>query len=98
MKIFKERKDLLIKILAVVLLVFMCYILSAKTFHWVACGEKDRREVDILFLFFCPKEVNQWYENLYWEDCAKQDKQIPPNTELLISAFKNRYLTGLPGV
>ncbi len=97
MKIFKERKDLLIKILAVVLLVFMCYILSAKTFHWVACGEKDRREVDILFLFFCPKEVNQWYENLYWEDCAKQDKQIPPNTELLISACKNPVVRGIPG-
>ncbi len=62
MQTLKEKKPLLVKILAVILFVFMCYGLSVKTFHWVVCGEKERgdRGMDFqLFLMFCEKEKNE---------------------------------------
>lgn len=44
-----------------------------------------------------PWLVDVWYENLFWEECVKQDEQIPPNTELLISACTDPKVRGVPG-
>ncbi len=65
MKILKERKSLLVKILAVVLLVILCCIL--------------------------PEEI------LFWKLCTEQDRDIPPNTEVIISACKRPHAIGVPG-
>jgi hypothetical protein len=61
----KERKPLLIKILAVVLLVLLCCNL--------------------------PGEI------LFWNLCTEQDRDIPPNTEVLVSACKKPGARGVPG-
>lgn len=37
-----------------------------------------------------------WHEKIFWEECVKQDEQIPPNTELLISACTNPEVRGVP--
>jgi hypothetical protein len=64
MKNFKERKPLLIKLLAVILLVVMCCNLPSL---------------------------------LFWPLCLKQDHDIPPNTDVLVSACKNPGVSGVPG-
>jgi len=63
MQNLKERKPLLIKILAVVLLVLLCCNLPSLLFSL-----------------------------LFWPLCLKQDRDIPPNTEVLISACNKRLL------
>jgi hypothetical protein len=65
MQILKERKPLLVKILAIVLLVLLCCKL--------------------------PGEV------LFWYSCTKQDHNIPPNTEVIVSACKRPNVIGVPG-
>ena len=94
MKILKERKGLFVKILVSVLFVFLCYGLSEKAFHWAVCGEKERKELDMLFLMFCEKEADAWFEKRFWEECTKNDKNLPPLTELLISACKEPAVRG----
>ena len=64
MQNLKERKSLLIKILAVLLLVLLCCNLPSL---------------------------------LFWPLCLKQDRDIPPNTEVLVSACKNPNVRGVPG-
>jgi hypothetical protein len=64
MKTLKERKNLLIKLLAVLLLVLLCCNLPSL---------------------------------LFWPLCLKQDRDIPPNTEVLVSACKNPNVRGVPG-
>ncbi|MBI5825974.1 MAG: hypothetical protein HZB18_18255 [Chloroflexi bacterium] len=97
MQNLKERKPLLFKILTGVVLVIMCCLLPKIVFDWGIC----RVLVDYGDWWLdsvCPDEVvEQWYENLFWEDCARQDKQIPPNTEVLISACTNPEVRGVPG-
>ncbi len=34
---------------------------------------------------------------LFWPLCAKQDRDIPPNTEVLVSACKRPHVRGVPG-
>lgn len=68
MQILKERKPLLIKILAVVLLVLLCCNL--------------------------PKLLR---EALFWKLCREQDGNLPPHTELLVSACKSPVARGVPG-
>jgi|CXWL01.1.fsa_nt_gi hypothetical protein len=65
MKILKERKPLLIKILAVVLLVLLCCNL--------------------------PEEI------LFRKLCTEQDRDIPPHSEVLVSACKRPIVRGVPG-
>jgi hypothetical protein len=65
MQTLKERKPLLIKILAVALLVLLCCNL--------------------------PGEI------LFWKLCTEQDRELPPNTEVLVSACKEPVATGVPG-
>jgi len=65
MQKLKDRKPLLIKILAVILLVLLCCTL--------------------------PQEL------LFWKLCLEQDHDIPPNTEVLVSACKSPVATGVPG-
>ncbi len=64
MQTLKERKPLLIKLLAVLLLVLLCCNLPSL---------------------------------LFWPLCLKQDRDIPPNTEVLVSACKNPGVRGVPG-
>jgi hypothetical protein len=64
MQTLKDRKPLLIKILAVVLLVLLCCNLPSL---------------------------------LFWPLCLKQDRDIPPNTEVIVSACKRPYISGVPG-
>jgi len=65
MQIFKERKPLLIKILAIVLLALLsCYL---------------------------PENL------LFWKLCTEQDRDIPANAELLVSACKRPEVRGVPG-
>jgi hypothetical protein len=59
------KNPLLIKILAVILLVLLCYNLSE--------------------------------ELLFWTLCKRQDRNIPPNTEILVSAYKRASAIGVPG-
>lgn len=65
MQTLKERKSLLIKILAVVLLVILCCKLPG--------------------------------ELMFWYSCTKQDRNIPPNTEIIVSACKRPTARGVPG-
>ena len=65
MQTLKERKHLLIKILAVILLVLLCYKLAE--------------------------------ELLFRRLCLEQDRDIPPNTEVLVSACKRPGAFGVPG-
>lgn len=65
MQTLKERKSLLIKILAVVLLVILCYNL--------------------------PEEI------LFRKLCIEQDRDIPPHSEVLVSACKFPIVRGVPG-
>jgi hypothetical protein len=65
MKTLKERKTLLVKLLAIILLIFMCCYL--------------------------PQGL------LFWGLCIKQDRDIPPNTEVLVSACKRPGAFGVPG-
>ena len=64
MKNLKERKPLLIKILAVILLILMCCNLPSL---------------------------------LFWPLCLMQDRDIPPNTEVIVSACKRPVAPGVPG-
>jgi len=65
MQILKERKSLLAKILAGVLLVLLCCSL--------------------------PGQI------LFWYSCTKQNRIIPPNTEIIVSACKRPNARGVPG-
>jgi hypothetical protein len=65
MQNLKDRKSLLIKILAVILLAVLCCNL--------------------------PGEI------LFWKFCTEQDRDIPPNTEVIVSACKDPVATGVPG-
>jgi hypothetical protein len=64
MQNLKERKSLLVKLLAVVLLVLLCCNLPSL---------------------------------LYWTLCLKQDRNIPTNTEVIVSACKRPSVIGVPG-
>ena len=64
MQNLKDRKPLLIKILAVILLVLLCCNLPSL---------------------------------LFWPLCWKQDRDIPPNTEVIVSACKRPGAIGVPG-
>ncbi|MBI5825971.1 MAG: hypothetical protein HZB18_18240 [Chloroflexi bacterium] len=87
-----------ITITGLIMLILTCCILPVKALHWSICRvQTPDRLKDVLFQAFCPEEVEQLYENLYWEECAKEDKQIPPHTEVLISACKNSAVRGVPG-
>lgn len=64
MQNLKDRKSLLIKLLAVILLILMCSNLPSL---------------------------------LFWPLCWKQDRDIPPNTEVIVSACKSPVVQGVPG-
>lgn len=58
--------------------------------------------ITIVMLWYVPRIVitwlvDKWYENLYWKECPKKDREILPNTELLISACTNPEVRGVPG-
>ncbi|MEK6751447.1 MAG: hypothetical protein AABZ00_04195 [Chloroflexota bacterium] len=98
MQTFKKKKPLFIIILTVILLILLCCILSKEALHWSICKEQNPDHLrDVLFQEFCPKEVEQLYEELYWEECTKEDKQIPSHTEVLISACKRSVVRSVPG-
>lgn len=97
-----HNKKRLNRILAAILLIPICfYILPKAVFYWSVCRgiqESWGTGGDLLFFEFCPAEaVEEWYETLFWEECAKQDEQLPPNTELLISACTAPVVRGVPG-
>lgn len=64
MQNLKDRKPLLIKILAVILMAVLCCNL--------------------------PGEI------LFWKLCTEQDRNIPPNTEVIVSACKRPIAIGVP--
>lgn len=51
----------------------------------------------IYYLFpFVINYAKPKYEKIFWEECVKQDEQIPLNTELLISACVEPEVRGVP--
>lgn len=83
MQILKERNPLFIKILAAVLLVLLCGILSKQALLWKICKGQNRSLLEEeIFWQVCKEEQ----EALFWETCAEFDRNLPPNTELLVSA------------
>lgn len=93
-------KEIVFKLLLTCAVIFVCYKLSVLTFVWSFCGVRELEPMYELqvFLAFCPDEAVQRYEDyLYWEECAKNDKELPPNTELLISACVDPQVRGVPG-
>ncbi|HNC09060.1 MAG TPA: hypothetical protein PLX14_10175 [Anaerolineales bacterium] len=94
----KTFKKWAVRLLYAGAFIFLCYGISVTTFHWAMCGERDRYGVEVdLFLMFCPKEADEWFEKRFWEECTKNDLNLPPNTELLISACKEPAVRGVPG-
>jgi hypothetical protein len=94
----KRIRTILIFIVAIPL---CFYVLPKAVFYQSVCKgiqESGGLVEDFLFFSFCPTEViEQWYENLFWQECVKQDQQIPPNAELLISACTDPIVHGMPG-
>ncbi|MBI5965277.1 MAG: hypothetical protein HY863_17515 [Chloroflexi bacterium] len=64
MQKLKDRKPLLVKLFAVILLALLCCNLPSL---------------------------------LFWPLCLKQDRDIPPNTEVIVSACKSPVVQGVPG-
>ncbi len=92
-------KNPLFKFLLICAVIFACYKLLALTFVWSFCGvrELSGMETDIFFTL-CPQDAQQRYEeHLFWEECINQDKQVPPNTEIIISACTDPEVRGVPG-
>lgn len=87
------------KILMACAVIFAGYKLLALTFVWTFCEVRDRSASELdAFLYLCPAESIQRYgEYLFWEECPKSDKDLPPNTELLISACVDPQVRGAPG-
>ncbi len=92
-------KNPLYKFLLICVAIFICYKLFTWTFVWTFCGVRERGESELdAFLYLCPAESIQRYdEYLFWEECPKSDKNLPPNTELLISACVDPQVRGVPG-
>lgn len=88
------------KILLTCSVIFVCYELSISIFVWTFCGVRELEPIYELevFLAFCPDEAVQRYENyLFWDECVKKDNELPPNTELLVSACVDPKVRGVPG-
>ena len=87
------------KVLLTCAVIFVGYKLLALTFVWTFCGVRERSESELnMFHLLCPYESIQRYEEyLFWEECPKSDKELPPNTELLISACVDPQVRGVPG-
>ena len=87
------------KVLLTCAVIFVGYKLLALTFVWTFCGVRERSESELnMFHLLCPYESVQRYEEyLFWEECPKSDKDLPPNTELLISACVDPQVRGVPG-
>ncbi len=93
MQVLKEKRRLLTKILVVIFLIFMCCTLSKEVFLLTVCKESDRNLLEEeLFWVVCKEEQ----EALFWETCEDFDHNLPPNTELLVSACKRPIATGVP--
>lgn len=96
-----HNKKRLNRILVIILLIPICfYILPKAVFHWSVCeGIQYSGGLvgDVLFSEFCPGEKEQWYENLFWEECIKQDRAVPPYAEVIISACTDPEVRGVPG-
>lgn len=45
----------------------------------------------VLIACYLPQEI------LFWNLCTEQDRELPPNTEVLVSACKRPIATGVPG-
>jgi hypothetical protein len=88
-------KKILYKFLLICAAIFVCYKLSVLTFVWTFCGNPIEMDV---FLLLCPDEsIHKYEEYLFWEECPKSNKDLPPNTELLISACVDPQVRGVPG-
>ncbi len=87
------------KILLTCTVIFIVYKLLALTFVWSVCGMRERTSGELeTFLLICPAEsIRRYDEYLFWEECPKSDKDLPPNTELLISACVDPQVRGVPG-
>ena len=92
-------KNPLYKFLLICAAIFVCYKLLVLTFVWSFCGVRERSDSELnMFHLLCPYESRQRYEEyLFWEECPKSDKDLPPNTELLISACVDPQVRGVPG-
>jgi hypothetical protein len=51
----------------------------------------------ILLVVMCCNLPSLLYPLLFRSQCLKQDREIPPNTEVLVSACKNPDVLGVPG-
>ncbi len=114
MKILKERKPLLVKILAAVsfvfLLVLLCYAFSTSILIPKLCKNvgqdilQNHFQIDYsnISLFSLLKEELFWdlceeeQEVLFLEACQEQDRNLPPNTEILVSACTSPSVVGVP--
>ena len=93
MQTLKEKKLLLIKILAVIFFTFMCCALSKEAYLWKVCNKSDRNLLEeLIFWGQCEKQK----ETLFQETCEEFDRNLPPNTELLVSACTSPVAKGIP--
>jgi len=92
-------KNPLYKFLLICAAIFVCYKLSVLAFVWTICGVRERSAGELeTFLLLCPSEsIHRYEEYLFWEECPKSDRDLPPNTELLISACVDPQVRGVPG-
>ncbi|KXK12865.1 MAG: hypothetical protein UZ14_CFX002002103 [Chloroflexi bacterium OLB14] len=74
----------------------MSYKLKAKTEGRLSNMKKlkENKPLKIILLIvlivFLPQQL------LFWKLCTEQDRNIPPNTEVLVSACKNPFAIGVP--
>ena len=92
MQILKEKIPLLIKTLTVIFLTFMCCALSKEAFLWKVCNESDRGPLEELIFW---GQCEQQKETLFLETCEEFDRNLPPNTELLVSACTSPHAIGV---
>ena len=109
MKTLKEKR-LLVTISAVILLVLLCYTFSTRMLIPKLCKDEGQdisqhyfqKDYSNISLFSILKEELFWglceeeQEVLFLEACQEQDRNLPPNTEILVSACTAPYAVGVP--
>lgn len=108
MKILKQNKSLFVKILISILLLFLCYAFSKEALLPKFCRDESQSILQMqndppktsfeqlkkaLFWGLCKEEQ----ELLFWTICMDRDRNLPPNTELLVSSCESPYVTAIPG-
>ena len=110
MKTLKEKR-LFVTISAVIFLVLLCFTFSTRILIPKLCKDEGQDilqnhfqiDYSTISLFGLLKEELFWeiceeeQEVLFLEACQEQDRNLPPNTEILVSACTGPYAVEVPG-